>query len=246
MPTIQTPLPNLKIVTGTRWFDNTELPVIYIASVGADGFLYFNDDKFWRCQEDGTNLQIYYPTKDIWIQTEMIAITQTPSSSSTTGNAGSGSGVSPDPSVEAAVQWMINKAENEYTYYAYPDMERNLKVNANQYDCSSFVITGFYFAGFDADAYATGSMKNGFEALGFQWIPAQSDGSIPASMCVRGDILLNIVNHTQVYIGNNQDVNCGNTPAQVIPHDDYCRLPGGGTTGWDGLLRYVPSVTTNS
>ena len=48
----------------------------------------------------------------------------------------------------------------------------------------------------------------------------------------RGDILLKEDDHTQMYIGNNQDVNCGNTPARVMVHsvDNYGR-------GWDGILR---------
>lgn len=131
--------------------------------------------------------------------------------------------------VEAAVQWAINKATNNYITYSQAN--RNLKnVNGMSYDCSSFVITAFYAAGVDIDATYTGDMISGFTAAGWKWIPGPQ---WEASQLLRGDILLNIVNHTQMYIGNNQDVNCGSTPARVLPH--AVRYYYG---NWDGILRY--------
>lgn len=142
---------------------------------------------------------------------------------------GSGSTAS-NAQMEQAVQWAITKASNNYITYSQTN--RNLKnVNGTSYDCSSFVITSFYAAGIDINATYTGDMRAGFTAAGWTWIPGTTWQS---SQLQRGDILLNESNHTQMYIGNNQDVSCGSTPAKVLPHsvDNYGR-------GWDGILRYV-------
>lgn len=141
---------------------------------------------------------------------------------------GSG-GTASNEKVEAAVRWCIDKAANNYITYSQTN--RNLKnVNGMSYDCSSFIITGFYAAGVNINATHTGNMRAGFTAAGWEWIPGRS---FAASQLQRGDILLNEALHTQMYIGNNQDVNCGSTPACVQPHssDNYGR-------GWDGILRY--------
>lgn len=130
--------------------------------------------------------------------------------------------------VESAVRWAINKATNNYITYSQSN--RNLKnVNGTSYDCSSFVITAFYAAGIDINATYTGNMLEGFTAAGWTWIPGTRWES---SQLLRGDILLGISSHTQMYIGDNQDVSCGSTPAKVLPHnvDNYGR-------NWDGILR---------
>lgn len=134
-----------------------------------------------------------------------------------------------DIQVETAVQWMINKASNNYITYSQTN--RNLKnPSGMSFDCSSFVITAFYYAGVDVNATYTGDMRAGFTEAGWEWIPGTS---FESSQLQRGDILLNETIHTQVYIGDNQDVNCGSTPAKVQPHsvDNYGR-------GWDGILRH--------
>lgn len=133
-----------------------------------------------------------------------------------------------DAQVEAAVQWAINKASNNYITYSQTN--RNLKnPNGRSYDCSSFVITAFYAVGVNINASTTRDMRAGFTAAGWTWIPGSR---WEASQLRRGDILLDIGVHTQMYIGNNQDVNCGSTPAKVQAHavDNYGRM-------WDGILR---------
>lgn len=229
---------DLQIIKAQRWNEILQdfKDVIYLASSQTDGLIYFNDDMFWRCKLDGSRVELWYPNKQIWMLTALmknitIEKMNLRANTGTTGegNGGSGSGVAPNANVEAAVQWMINKANSEYITYSQ-DI-RNLKnPNGTSYDCSSFVITGFYIGGFDAASSYTGDMRTGFTALGFTWIP----GSVfYADDCIRGDILLNEVLHTQVYIGNNQDVNCGSTPACVQGHsnDNYGSY-------WDGILRY--------
>ena len=142
---------------------------------------------------------------------------------------GSGS-IASNEQVEAAVQWAVKKATSNYITYSRAN--RNLKIlDGTSYDCSSFIITAFYAAGIDVAATYTGDMRAGFTAAGWTWIPGSY---FAASDCQRGDILLNEINHTQMYIGDNQDVNCGNTPAQVEVHS-----PNYGGVGWDGILRYV-------
>lgn len=141
---------------------------------------------------------------------------------------GGGSEASNDK-VEAAVQWAINKATNNYITYSQSN--RNLKnPDGMSFDCSSFIITAFYAVGIDIDATYTGDMRAGFTAKGWIWIPGQN---FPASQLQRGDILLNESIHTQMYIGDNQDVNCGSTPAKVQSHaaNNYGR-------GWNGILRF--------
>lgn len=138
---------------------------------------------------------------------------------------GSGSTAS-DAMVEAAVQWAIDRATNYYVTYSQTN--RNLKnVNGTSFDCSSFIITAFYAAGLDVNATYTGDMRAGFEAVGFTW---HAGTSWESNQLLRGDILLNEGMHTQMYIGDNQDVNCGSTPARVQTHT--VSYP------WDGILRY--------
>lgn len=139
---------------------------------------------------------------------------------------GSGTTAS-NANVEAAVQWAIDRATNYNITYSQNN--RNLKnVNGTSFDCSSFIITAFYAGGIDVNATYTGNMRSGFVAAGFTWIPGTS---FEASECLRGDILLNESEHCQMYIGNNQDVNCGSTPARVQTHT--VSFP------WDGILRLV-------
>lgn len=144
------------------------------------------------------------------------------------GGAGS---IASNAQVEAAVQWAIAKANRGDIGYSRSN--RNLKnVDGMFYDCSSFVITAFYAAGVDVDATYTGDMRVGFVAAGWKWIA----GTVfYADQLQRGDILLRENQHTQMYIGNNQDVQEGNVEhgAEIITHAyDFWG------DGWDGILRY--------
>lgn len=219
------------IVKGYRYSMSGNYNVMYIASRQGDNHLYFNDENFFRIRPDGSGLQVYYLDKQNWINSSLI--TDISVGTFRVSSSNSGGTVSTNAKVERAVIWMIDKVTNEYITYSR--LYRNLKdPYGSSYDCSSFVITGFYMGGLDADATYTGNMKAAFEDLGFTWIPGSYFDSAD---CVRGDILLKQFNpggHTQVYIGNNQDINCGSTPAGVQSHapDNYGR-------GWDGLLRLV-------
>ena len=72
------------------------------------------------------------------------------------------------------------------------------------YDCSSFVITVFDLAGFPVKSYGasyTGNMLMAFTKAGFTALPYS-----PAVSLRRGDVLLNVVHHTAIYIGSGQIV----------------------------------------
>lgn len=153
-------------------------------------------------------------------------------SSVVNGIVGGSGAVAADANVEKAVQWAIAKANTHNVTYS--QKARNLKIEGMSYDCSSFVITAFYMGGIDVDATYTGDMRAGFTAAGFTWIGGTYFDS---SELRRGDILLKESApgaHTQIYIGNNQDVNCGSTPARIMTHNanNYGR-------GWNGVLRLV-------
>lgn len=224
-------------ITGKKYVNGETKDVFYIGSVQDDGYTYFNDEKMYRCtNDDGSNLQLFYFPKQIWIRTteiqgiDVLAFDVSGLLETVNNLVHGGGGTASNATVEAAVQWAIDKATNNYITYSQTN--RNLKnVNGTSYDCSSFIITAFYAAGLDVNATYTGNMRAGFTAVGFTWIPGSY---FAASDCLRGDILLNEALHTQMYIGNNQDVNCGSTPAGVQSHapDNY-------GNGWDGILRYV-------
>lgn len=150
-----------------------------------------------------------------------------------------GATVSPNASVEAAVQWAIDRQSHagEMHYSQGSDRWADLKnPNGTAYDCSSFVITAYYVGGIDINATWTGDMKEAALAVGFEWIPGSTFSS---EELVRGDILLNensapINGHTQIYIGDGEDITFGGDPCSRVPHD--CCNYG---TWWDGVLRYV-------
>ena len=217
------------LVKGTRYGMGGTWQANYLASLQGNNWLYFNDDLFWRIKPDGSLLQVFNLNTQIWVNSNaIINLSILPLKI-----ASSGSGLATNAQVERAVIWMVDKVNLEYIVYSRD--YRNLKnPNGSSYDCSSFVITGFYMGGLNADATTTSDMKQAFIDLGFTWIPGSR---FESSDCLRGDILLKEFEpggHTQVYIGDGQDVNCGDTPACVQEHapDNYGR-------GWDGLLRLV-------
>ena len=55
-------------VSATKYYNGTTNTVDYLATVQPDGYLYFNDETFYRCREDGTQLQQCYMSKDQWVR----------------------------------------------------------------------------------------------------------------------------------------------------------------------------------
>ena len=137
--------------------------------------------------------------------------------------------------VERAISWAVAIANDNS--HGYSQQSRW----GPDYDCSSLVIAAFKYAGVDTGtANYTGNMRSQFTAHGFQWIPWSSIGG--TSNLQRGDILLNEKTHTEIYLGNNQNVGAhsnrgypqtGDQIGTEISVSGYYNHP------WDGVLRYA-------
>ncbi len=154
-----------------------------------------------------------------------------------------GGTVAENANVETAVQWAIAIAnDNTHGYdQAYRD--------GPNYDCSSLVSHAFQNAGFNIiNGYtpSTREMRSVFTSAGFTWYP----GTPSETWLRRGDILLKEDAHTEIYIGDGQNVGAhgnefggitggrtGDQTGHEIDVGSYYVYRG----GWDGVLRYTPS-----
>lgn len=136
--------------------------------------------------------------------------------------------------IEKAISWAIAIANDDS--HGYSQSSRW----GPDYDCSSLVISAFKNAGVNTGtATYTGNMRSQFIQNGFQWIPWSQIGG--TSNLKRGDILLNEASHTEIYLGNNQNVGAhsnrgypqtGDQTGTEISVSGYYNHP------WDGVLRY--------
>ncbi|MEE0930905.1 MAG: cohesin domain-containing protein [Acutalibacteraceae bacterium] len=141
--------------------------------------------------------------------------------------------------VEDAISWAIAIANDNS--HGYSQSSRW----GPDYDCSSLVISAFRAAGCDTgNATYTGNMRSQFTAHGFQWIPWSQIGG--TGNLQRGDILLNEKTHTEIYLGNNQNVGAhsnrgypqtGDQTGTEVSVSGYYYHP------WDGVLRYAGGPT---
>lgn len=156
--------------------------------------------------------------------------------------------------IEKATQYMINIANDNN--HGYDQIYRwNEK---GDFDCSSLVISAWQQAGVPVKtkgATYTGNMYNVFLKCGFVDV-TKSVNLNNASGMQRGDVLLNHVYHTAMYIGNNQECQAsinekgratGGTPGdqtgQEIKIRSYRNYP------WNCVLRYTNGqniVNTNT
>lgn len=103
--------------------------------------------------------------------------------------------------IEKAIEWAKNIASDDSHGYSQavrwsPD-----------YDCSSFVISALDAAGIPMRAYGatyTGNMGAALKACGFYKVKNVDLAS--GAGLVRGDILLNPITHTELYIGDGKAV----------------------------------------
>lgn len=103
--------------------------------------------------------------------------------------------------IESYVKWALDIAADDRHGYSQavrwsPD-----------YDCSSFVISALEAAGLPMRAYGatyTGNMSLALKSCGFYRVK-NVDLSSGAGL-VRGDILLNPITHTEIYIGDGRTV----------------------------------------
>ena len=149
--------------------------------------------------------------------------------------------------VEAAIAQMEAwAADNSHGY----DQEYRWGERGD-YDCSAAVIQAWELAGVpvkSSGATYTGNMRGVFLCCGFEDVTGRVDLSTGSGL-ERGDVLLNIINHTAMYCGAGQEVeasineNGGTTGGQ--PGDQtgreflmrpYRNYP------WDCVLRYTGST----
>lgn len=106
--------------------------------------------------------------------------------------------------IENATSWMIGIANDNS--HGYDQAHRW----GPDYDCSSLVISAYKQAGVGLTCTYTGNMLADMTAKGFSNITAKINLATGADL-QRGDVLLNTVNHTALYIGNGQVCEaCGN------------------------------------
>ena len=136
--------------------------------------------------------------------------------------------------IEAAVQWSIQTA-NDNTH-GYSQTVRW----SPDYDCSSFVISAFKHAGIPLESTYTGNMYADFMSHGFTDVTKAINLTTGAGL-KRGDVLLNVLNHTCIYIGSGQVVNCRTDTdgKQGDSHGDEIRIQSyWDFRPWNYVLRY--------
>lgn len=118
------------------------------------------------------------------------------------------------------------------------------------YDCSSLVIDCFKHAGLPLSCTYTGNMRSDMMRCGFEDVTGSVDLATGAGL-ERGDVLLNYVHHTALYIGNGQIVQAsineygtttggqtGDQTGREIYTRGYYNYP------WDCVLRYQDTDTS--
>lgn len=102
--------------------------------------------------------------------------------------------------IEAAIKWCVGIANDDSHGY---DQDSRW---GPDYDCSSFMISGFRNAGLTINASYTGDMRAGFMQAGFNDVTSSVNFSTGSGL-LRGDVCLTVSGgHTGMYMGNNQFV----------------------------------------
>lgn len=144
---------------------------------------------------------------------------------------------------------VIDKAVNIAIKIANDDSHGYSQANRwgnPDYDCSSFIITCWQDAGVPVKtngATYTGNMLNAFLKSGFKIVDSDK--------LQKGDVLLNVIHHTAMYIGNNKIVQAtisengtvygtgGDQTGKEIGIYNYYNYP------WDYILRYMENEKEN-
>lgn len=150
--------------------------------------------------------------------------------------------------INSAVSWIIGIAnDNSHGY------DQASRWGSPDYDCSSLVISAFKQAGVPLTCTYTGNMYSNMIANGFVNV-TNSCNLVTGAGMQAGDVLLNTVNHTAMYIGNGNLVQAsinekgtvsggqkGDQTGKEIYSRSYYNYP------WNYVLRYQGKEnTTNS
>lgn len=144
--------------------------------------------------------------------------------------------------IEKAIEWAVGIANDDS--HGYDQTHRD----GPDYDCSSLVCWAFYKAGLNTrPGYtpATGTMYKVFMDAGFADVTSQVNLSTKDGL-QRGDVLLVPGHHTEIYLGNGQDVaasinengettggKTGDQTGREIRVRNYYNYP------WTYVLRYI-------
>lgn len=146
--------------------------------------------------------------------------------------------------IEKAVAWAIETANDNS--HGYSQISRY----GPDYDCSSFVISAWEYAGVPvkrAGASYTGNMRGAFIACGFVDVTYQC-GLSSGYGIQAGDVLLNYSAHTCLAVGGGKVANCrtdeghpqaGDQSGNEIRIQSYWNFP------WNCVLRYKGEKTAN-
>lgn len=140
--------------------------------------------------------------------------------------------------IESTCDWAVSIANDNS--HGYSQINRW----GPDYDCSSLVISAYEQAGIkvkEAGASFTGNMRQAFKKCGFQDIKYSKNMTLK-----RGDILLNEIHHTCLYLGEDKIVqaSCSETGGTTgKPGDQTGKEIAVGkfynySKGWDYVLRY--------
>lgn len=147
--------------------------------------------------------------------------------------------------ISMAIKWATDIAMDDSHGYSQKNRW------GSDYDCSSFVISAYQYAGLDvrgSGANSTHDMIRGFTACGFEKITDFDRTS--GSDLLAGDILLNVQHHTCLYIGNGKVANAsrdydgksGDSTGKEIKIQDYYEY----NYGWDCILRLKVTESTSN
>lgn len=138
--------------------------------------------------------------------------------------------------VESATRWMENLANDNSHGYSQANRW------GPDYDCSSAIITAYQQAGIPVKTYGatyTGNMEPAFLKAGFKVVTNGINLSTGAGL-QRGDVLLDIVNHAAIYLGDHKVAHARSSEGNSIPGDqsgNEIRIQEYWNS-WDCVLRY--------